>query len=197
MWPMRVKNLFCMFRSDKWHHQLLYDPPAKMMALVHRNPSFLDTSSTGQHPILGWRDMIFSKSESDEAICKCNQTSCKSFYCMLPQVDRHNNLCVTKQHVSRNFYQQRHYEQSGTTGTWQPSMNTVVGKKKRKKFPLVHFELLSASGIKKTSSEQKKDLWQVIYKYWECVFPRTSINDVFTWKVYRSLCYSSKHSPFL
>ena len=83
------QECFCMFRSDKWHHRLLYNPPAKMMALLHRNPSFLDTSSTGQHPILGWRDMISSKSESDEAICKCNQTSCKSVYCMFPQVDRH------------------------------------------------------------------------------------------------------------
>ena len=120
-----------------------------------------------------------------------------SFTACCPKLIVINNLCVTKQHVSRNFYQQRHHEQFGTTGTWQPSMSTKNRKKYIKKFPLVHFELLSASGIKKTSSEQKKDLWQVILRYQECVFPRTSINIVFTWKVYRSLCYSSKHSPFL
>ena len=77
---------FFTFRSDKWHHRLLNNPPAKIMVLPHRNPSFLDTSSTGQHSILGWRDMISSKCESNEAICKCYQTSCKFFY---PQVDRH------------------------------------------------------------------------------------------------------------
>lgn len=36
----------------------------------------------------------------------------------------------------------------------------------------MHFELLSASGIKKTSSEQKKDLWKVILKT-----PRTCLPE--------------------
>ena len=99
------------------------------------------------------------------------------FTACFPKLIVINNLCVTKQHVSRNFYQQRHREQFGTTGTWQPSMSTKNRKKYIKKFPLVHFELLSASGIKKTSSEQKKDLWQVILRYQECVFPRTSITS--------------------
>ena len=39
---------------------------------------------------------------------------------------------------------------------------TLLLGKNRKKFPLVHFDLLSASGLKKTSLEQKKGLWQVI-----------------------------------